>query len=238
MRCILYVMVIMGLVACDSGQINAPKVSSIKTICGQEIDPYVAIEYSNINAGITSRDVFRLNEAGVMSHASWELGGTDVVTLSRTSLGPEVFSSIQSDLSGLDLQDIPDDGTLRQPGGKFFQVAFVSPDSIEYQSGSLNADTLIDVVDQLRSESTLSSISGSHYWSRPSGSTGVDDIDIDELGCEHPVSQALTAGIISHDVLLQTPEALTTYLGDLRGRSAFTASTPIGRMFFGIVPAQ
>ena len=238
MRCILYVMVIMGLVACDSGQINAPKVSSIKTICGQEIDPYVAIEYSNINAGITSRDVFRLNEAGVMSHASWELGGTDVVTLSRTSLGPEVFSSIQSDLSGLDLQDIPDDGTLRQPGGRFFHVAFVTPDSIEHQSGALNADALINVVDQLRAESTLSSISGSHYWSRPSGSTGVDDIDIDELGCEHPVSQALTAGIISHDVLLQTPEALTTYLGDLRGRSAFTASTPIGRMFFGIVPDQ
>ena len=238
MRCILYVMVIVGLASCDSGKINAPKASSIKTICGQEIVPYVVIEYSNIIAGITSKDVFRLNEAGEMSHATWELNGTDVVTSSRTSLGPDVFSSVQSDLSGLDLQDIPDDGTLRQPGGRFFRVAFVTPDSIEHQSGALNADALINVVDQLRAESTLSSISGSHYWSFPLGGTDVEDIDINELGCEHPVSQALTAGIISQDVLLQTPEELTTFLGDLRGRSAFAASTPIGEIRFGIVPDQ
>jgi len=69
-------------------------------------------------------------------------------------------------------------------------------------------------------------------------SVGTASIDVEDLGCEHPVSMALADGLVSDTVLLPASEELTSYLNGVSGGSVFNASTPVGTMFIGVVPQQ
>jgi len=238
MRLLFSVIFVTSLVSCDSGKISTASDSPNSAICGKELNQYIQLVVSDIDAGITSVDAFRLNEAGALSHGSWETNGTAMVASGQTSLGSDAYSSIASTISELSLQNPPDDGTLAQPGGLSYRVVIVAADSIEFQSGSLGAESLIPIIEQWRAASTLSSVSGEHYWSLPIGDSGLETIDIDELGCENPISQMLAEGIVSDSVLLPATETLTAYLEGFSRRPAYDASTPIGRIQFGTVPHQ
>ena len=239
MRAFFCVLVVAGLSSCDSsGGDNGGVASAANaTICGAELSRFIKVVVSDISDGITSFDAFRINEDGLLSHATWQRNGTPVVSSGRAILGIEAYNRTLIAASELSLQNPPQDGTvLAQPGGVSYQVSVVSPDCTEYQQGSMGAETLLPLINQWRASSTLSSIGGQHYWNLQIGGTDIEELDVEELGCEHPVSQALTNGVASDEILLPAPEALTTFLDDIAIRSQFRASTPIGRISFGTVP--
>ena len=241
MRVFFGVLVTVGLISCDSsdGDNRSAAATAVvnDTICDAELTRFIKVTVSDIRDGITSFDAFRINEDGLLSHATWQRNGTPVVSSGRAMLGAEAYGNALNVVSNLSLQIPPQDGTiLAQPAGVTYQVSDVSPDSIEYQQGSLGTETLFPLIDQWRAASTLSSISGQHYWNLQIGEADIEALDVEELGCEHPVSQALTDGIASDDVLLPAPEALTTFLDDIAIRSVFRVSTPIGRISLGTVP--
>jgi len=238
MRTSSWITVTLLLSSCSSGETSNEIVNETTSLCGSELRPYIHVVSSNVEAGITSIDAFRLSESGALSHATWGIFGTDSVATDQVDLGANAFTDTSSALSELILSDPPDDGTLAQPGGLTYSIATVSENTVEFQSGSLGADTLIPLIDEWRSLTTLSSISGDHYWSLPIGNSGTEATDIDELGCDNPTSQALIASILSDTLLLQVPESLSTYLDDFSRRPTHVASTPIGRIHFGVVPHQ
>jgi len=94
-------------VSCSSGEANIDPLSEFaldgKSICGQSVGRYIQIEFTNVDAGIGSIDSFRINEEGLLSHATWQLNGSDVVSASSTELGTDAFLNIENALTGLTL---------------------------------------------------------------------------------------------------------------------------------------
>jgi len=234
-----------SLISCSSSEANIDAVSAVeldaKSICGTSIERHIQIELISVFDGLRSVDSFRFNEEGLLSHAAWQSNGTDVVSTSTTQLGVDAFLNLENLLSDLTLEFPPDDGTLRQPGGFTFRATSISADSIEFQAGSLGGDSLLAVIDGWRAESTLSSVTGDFSWVLPLGegvSTATAKIDMDALGCEHPVSQAIIDGLASDTVLTPASEELSTFLNDISAASVYLTSTPVGAMYIGVVPIR
>ena len=237
MRMVLCLLLTVGLSSCDSKSIKEG-ISSTFAVCGTEVSASIQLVETNILAGARTIDAFRLTESGVLSRASWIDFGQFLGSSLPVLVGADVYNSSLSTLSEISLSNPPDDGTLRQPGGVSYEVSLVTSDVTEFQQGSLGVENLIPLVDDWSNQSPLINDSDAYYWARYTGKDDLNpSIDIDELGCEDPISQALISALSSDAVVLQLPEALSNYFDNNPSRAQFSASTSIGSIIFGRAPS-
>ena len=198
----------------------------------------VQILVGRLDAGLTSREAYRLSADGEFSYANWNDNNQLLATADFVLNDQDAYLSALNTLSSIESTEArpTDDGTTLSPSVLTIEIAIAQSDQptdfrlIDESTSELDVliENWVQKIQQMPAEQ------GTYVWTMAAPSNlDETDITIAQPDCEEGLVKDVNSGFLGPAVVTRVTDNVDDFLSD--GRSRYTARSINGFVFFGIL---